>query len=49
MNYENNTPLKSSFWVEKLTKYHLKMASKKPKKSANFAKTMGFKATHEYN
>ena len=49
MNYENNTPIKSKFRVEKLPKYHLKMASKKPKKRANFAKTMGFKSTLEYN
>ena len=49
MNYENNTPIKSSFREEKLPKYHLKMASKKPKKSANFAKTMEFKSISEYN
>ena len=49
MNYEKLTPTKSSFWVEKLTKYHLKMATKKPKMSSNFAKTMGFKSIREYN
>ena len=49
INYENNLTIKSSFWVEKLTKFHLKMAAKKPKMSANFAKTMGLKSIHEYN
>ena len=49
MNYENNLTIKSSFWVEKLTKYHLKMATKKPKMRAKFAKTMGFKSIREYN
>ena len=28
INYENNLTIKSSFWVEKLTKYHPKMAKK---------------------
>ena len=48
MNYENNLTINSSFWVEKLTKFYLKMATKKPEKSANFAKTMGFKSIREY-
>ena len=47
--YESNLTMKSSFWVKQLTKYHLKMATKKPKKSANFAKTKGFKSSSEYN
>ena len=41
--------MKSIFWEKQLTKYHLKMATKKPKLSANFAKTMGFKSICEYN
>ena len=49
MNYENNTPIKSCFWVEQLTNFHPKMVTKKPKKSANFEKATGFKSTLEYN
>ena len=33
MNYENNTPIKSSFRVEKLTKYHLKRQQKSLKRA----------------
>ena len=49
MNYENNTPIKSCFWVEQLTNFHPKMVTKMLKKSANFVETMGFKFTLEYN
>ena len=49
MNYENNTPIKSRFWVEQLTNFHPKMVTKILKKSAKFAETMGFKSTLEYN
>ena len=33
MNYESNTPIKSSFRVEKLTKYHLKRQQKSLKRA----------------
>ena len=49
MNYESNTPIKLQFSGGKINEISHKKATKKPKKSANFAKTMGFKATHEYN
>ena len=49
MNYENNTPIKSCFWVEQLTNFHPKMVTKMLKKSANFAEIMGFKSSSEYN
>ena len=48
MNYDINMTTKSSFWVEKLTKYHLKK-TKKPKTSANLAEIRGFKSIREYN
>ena len=49
MNYENNTPIKSGFWVEQLTNFHPKMVTKMLKKSASFGETMGFKCILEYN